>query len=33
MENCGGRYMNVRENNGEELCDEERYNFVFIQVE
>jgi hypothetical protein len=33
MENCGGRYKNVSENNGEKLYDEERYNFVCIHVE
>jgi len=33
MENCRRRYMNVSENNGEELYVEERYNYVFIHVE
>jgi hypothetical protein len=33
MENCRGRYMNVSENNREELYDKERYNFTFIPVE
>jgi hypothetical protein len=33
MENCGGRYMKVSENNGEEMYDEKRYNFIFIQAE